>query len=173
MNFTIRKIEKGDNNSISTIIRSSLEEFGANNPGTVYFDDSTDHLFELFLTPKSIYYIAEKDGIILGGGGIFPTEGLPTDTCELVKMYIIPEARKMGIGSSLINKCMDKARSLGFKRMYLETMPGLVDAIKIYKKFNFIFLNQPLGNTGHHGCSIWMIRELLWSSFNDFVYRAK
>ena len=170
---TIRKITNKDNATLANIIRSCLEEFGENNPGTVYFDDSTDHLYEVFLNPKSFYYIAEKDGIIIGGAGIFPTEGLPSDTCELVKMYIVPEARKIGIGSSLINKCMDKARSLGFKKMYLETMPGLVEAIKLYKKFNFTPLNQPLGNTGHHGCSIWMIRELRWSSFNDYVHRAK
>ena len=61
---TIRKITNKDNATLANIIRSCLEEFGENNPGTVYFDDSTDHLYEVFLNPKSFYYIAEKDGII-------------------------------------------------------------------------------------------------------------
>ena len=46
--FSIRKIEPTDNNALAKIIRDALTEFKANKPGTVYFDDSTDHLFELF-----------------------------------------------------------------------------------------------------------------------------
>ena len=58
----IRPISLADNAAIANIIRRSLEEFGANHPGTVYYDDSTDHLFELFQsTPLSAYFIAEKD----------------------------------------------------------------------------------------------------------------
>jgi putative acetyltransferase len=51
--FTIRPIEAKDNAPIAAIIRATLKEFGANNPGTVYFDPTTDHLFELFQSPQS------------------------------------------------------------------------------------------------------------------------
>ena len=43
-----------------TIIKNTLKEFGANKPGTVYFDPTTDHLFELFSAPDSAYFIAER-----------------------------------------------------------------------------------------------------------------
>jgi len=82
----IRIIEEKDNASLAQLIRKTLKEFGANHPGTVYFDDSTDHLFEVFEIPRSVYYVAELNNEIVGGGGIYPTEGLPADTCELVKM---------------------------------------------------------------------------------------
>ncbi|WP_163362824.1 GNAT family N-acetyltransferase, partial [Escherichia coli] len=72
-------------------------EFGANKPGTVFYDDTTDHLYELFQSaPLSAYYVAEKNGELIGGAGIFPTEGLPANTCELVKMYLHKSARGMG-----------------------------------------------------------------------------
>ena len=93
----IRRIEPGDNKAIAKIIRSSLAEFGANKPGTVYYDETTDHLYELFQQQGSVYLIAEADGIILGGAGIFPSNGLPEGTCELVKMYLIPQARGFGL----------------------------------------------------------------------------
>ena len=59
----LRFIQKSDNQAIAKIIRDTLAEFGANHPGTVYFDSATDTLFEVFQKPKSIYYIAEnKEG---------------------------------------------------------------------------------------------------------------
>jgi putative acetyltransferase len=88
-----------------------LEEFGANKPGTVYFDASTDALYELFNTTKSQYYIALQNNMVVGGAGIFPTEGLPNDTCELVKMYLHPSARNIGLGKKMIQFCMASANN--------------------------------------------------------------
>jgi putative acetyltransferase len=48
MEVLIRVIEPHDNPKLASIIRSSLEEFNAHKKGTVYYDDSTDHLYELF-----------------------------------------------------------------------------------------------------------------------------
>lgn len=158
--ITIRKITKQDNATIATIIRSCLKEFGADKPGTVYYDESTDHLYELFSNPQSAYFVAESEGKILGGAGIFPSDGLPQDTCELVKMYLLAESRKSGIGAALMNRCLATAKEFGFNTIYLETLPELKRAISVYEKFNFTYLTGPLGNTGHHGCSVWMSRTL-------------
>ena len=43
--IAVRTIEKRDNPDLAVIIRSTLEEFGAARPGTVYYDPSTDQLF--------------------------------------------------------------------------------------------------------------------------------
>lgn len=157
----LRPIEPKDNPAIAKIIRQCLEEFGANKPGTVYYDATTDALYELFSAyDLSAYFIATIEGKILGGGGIFPSPALPNDTCELVKMYLLPEARGTGTGAALINLCMETARKKGFRSMYIETMPELKKAISVYEKFRFEYLNGPLGNTGHFGCGVWMLREL-------------
>jgi len=158
--IVVRKIELKDNQSIASIIRSCLEEFGANKPGTVYYDKTTDHLFELFSTEKSVYFIAELNGQVVGGGGIFPSNGLTEDTCELVKMYLKPEVRKMGLGAKIISNCIEFAGEKGYKRIYLESMPELKRAISVYEKFGFSYLSHPMGNTGHHGCSVWMSLEI-------------
>lgn len=160
MNIQIREIEASDNARLATIIRQTLAEFGANHPGTVYYDDTTDHLYELFRPPGSVYYVAEMDGELMGGGGIYPTEGLPADTCELVKMYLLPKARGTGLGKRLIEKSIAKAAELGYKKIYLETMPELKQALKVYARFGFQYLEGPMGNSGHTGCSLWMIREI-------------
>lgn len=156
----IRPIQQNDNPLIAKIIRSTLEEFGANKPGTVYYDASTDHLYELFQTKGSAYFIAEVDGQMMGGGGYFHSDGLPVDTCELVKMYLLPASRGKKIGAAIILKSMEEAKKNGFSKMYLETMPELKQAISAYEKFGFEYLTGPMGNTGHHGCSVWMCKTL-------------
>lgn len=156
----IRTIEPADNPALAIIIRNTLAEFGANHPGTVYYDSSTDALYELFQTPGSIYYVAIKDGQLMGGAGIFPSDGLPEGTCELVKMYLLPAARGLGLGKLLIDKALEFAREAGYRQVYLETMPELRKAVSVYEKFGFHYLDAPMGNTGHFGCDIWMLKQL-------------
>lgn len=156
----IRSIEPSDNPTIAAIIRQTLKEFGANHPGTVYYDETTDHLYELFQQERSVYNIALLNGKIVGGGGIYPTEGLPADTCELVKMYLLPEARGTGLGSKMITLCLEQAKQYGFSNVYLETMNELKAALKVYERMGFAYLDGPMGNSGHFGCPLWMLKSL-------------
>lgn len=159
--MNIRPIKASDNKDLAEIVRTTLVEFGANHPGTVFYDSTTDALFELFQHPRSAYFVAENElGKLMGGGGIFPTEGLPADTCELVKMYLLPEARGIGLGGMIISMCLEKAIENGFSRVYLETMPELALALKVYEKFGFEYIDSPLGNSGHFGCDLHMIKFL-------------
>lgn len=158
--INIRSICPADNPALAAIIRNTLAEFGADVPGTVFYDPTTDSLFELFQEPKAAYFVAEAEGKILGGGGIFPTEGLPAGTCELVKMYLLPEARGIGLGRTLIEKCLETAREKGFQQVYLETLGELHLALKIYAKFGFEYLKAPMGNSRHFGCGLWMLKKL-------------
>ena len=158
--ISIRKIEPTDNLALAKIIRDALTEFKANKPGTVYFDDSTDHLYELFQQEKGIYNVAIDNDQVIGGGGIVHTTGLAMDTCELVKLYLSPAARGKGIGRALMQKCLEEAKNAGYKKVYLETMPELISAIPLYEKFGFTYLTGALGNSGHSGCDIWMIKSL-------------
>ena len=157
---TIRDLRKEDNPALAKVVRDTLAEFGANHPNTVYYDPTTDTLFEVFQTPRSKYFLAELNNKIVGGGGIYPTDGLPPDTCELVKMYLLPEARGFGLGRTLIEKCIEAAAENGFKKIYLETMPELKQALSVYEKFGFEYLNGPIGNSGHTGCSLWMLKKI-------------
>lgn len=160
MNTIIRNILPSDNPVLANIVKGTLAEFGANHPGTVYYDPTTDTLYEVFQTPRSHYFVAEINGEVVGGGGIYPTDGLPQDTCELVKMYLLPQARGTGLGRTLIEKCIAKAKELGYQNIYLETMPELRQALNIYAKFGFQYLKGPMGNSGHTGCSLWMMKSL-------------
>ncbi len=160
MDFSIRPIQPGDNPILAKIIRDTLVEFKAAHPGTVYYDASTDSLYDIFLEKKSAYFVAIVNNEIVGGAGLFPTPDLPTATCELVKMYLLPQARGKGLGKYLITHVLDVATQLGYQQVYLETMPELKNALKTYEQYGFTYLPGPLGNSGHTGCSIWMLKKL-------------
>jgi len=158
--ITIRTIRATDNAPLAVIIRQTLAEFGAAKHGTVYYDESTDHLSDIFDVPNSAYFVAEENGIVLGGGGIYPTQGLPSNTCELVKMYLLPEARGKGIGRKIMDQCFAFAKKQGFEQIYLESMPELAHAVTIYERLGFRKIKSPLGDSGHYSCDIWMLKNI-------------
>jgi len=158
--LTYRPITQKDNKAIAQVIRKSLEEYGVNKPGTVYTDPTTDDLYQLFQTPKSSYWIVTDNDIVIGGCGVFPTKGLPTGYAELVKLYISSAYRGKGIGKTLMMHCMNKAKALGYSRLYLESLPELSEAIGLYTSVGFKKLAHPLGESGHFACDLWMSCEL-------------
>lgn len=159
--IVIRPIEPQDNAEIAALIRSVLTEFGANKPGTVFTDPTTDHLYELFRTPKSHYNIALVNNKIVGGCGIFPTNGMPDGCTELVKLYVNTSMRGTGIGKRLMELSCEQAIDEGYTEIYLETLPELHLAVGLYEQLGFKYLDKPYGNSGHYACDLWMAKPLV------------
>ncbi|MCI2229693.1 GNAT family N-acetyltransferase [Polaribacter sp. MSW13] len=158
--FIIREIEPRDNSQIAKVIRSVLIEFGVPKVGTAYEDKATDEMYENFQKSTSVYYVIEHKKKIVGGVGIAQLDNYEGNVCELQKMYFLPITRGKGLGSKLINTCLNKAKSLGYESCYLETMPYMDAAKALYKKNGFVNLEKPIGNTGHYSCNVWMIKKL-------------
>ena len=158
--WVIRKIEKKDNQSIAALIRAVFDELNIPKVGTAYADPYLDLMFEEYSKPKSVYFVVEINGKIVGGAGVAPLENEAVTICELQKMYFLPEIRGLGIGSQMMEKCLQSAKDFGFEKCYLETMPFMHDAQKLYKKVGFESICSPMGSTGHVSCPVWMLKEL-------------
>ncbi len=156
-----RAIRQSDNPLLASIIRDTLTEFNAARSGTVYFDPTTDDLFSLFQQAGSRYFVATNEqDMVWGGAGVYPTEGLPAGYCELVKFYLLPAARGRGNGTALTKLCLEAARELGYTHVYLESLPELKKALRLYEREGFEYLAAPLGRSGHFGCDRWMLKKL-------------
>lgn len=147
------------NAAIASIIRNSLAEFGANLPGTVYFDPTTDDLASLFAVQGKYWILVENDEV-LGGGGWYPTPGLPAGYAELVKLYLAPQARGHGYGKLLMKTIADDALTDGYSHLYLESLPELEQAVQLYVKQGYRPIPAALGQSGHFGCTIFMVKKL-------------
>ena len=156
----IRPIEAGDDAAMAAVIRAVMPEFGAVGDGFAINDPEVDWMHRAYAIDRAAYFVVEDAGKVMGGGGIAPLLGGDPDTCELRKMYFLPELRGRGAGAALMARCLDAARGLGFRRCYLETLCGMDAAMKLYERSGFHRIDGPLGATGHGGCNTFYLRDL-------------
>jgi N-acetylglutamate synthase-like GNAT family acetyltransferase len=93
---------------------------------------------------RGFIYLAKDGDKIIGTAGI-ANEG--DDVFELIKMAVAPEFRGQGISKLLIEKCLDKAKELKAKKIFLYSNSQLTTAITLYKKYGFVHVdasNSPL-----------------------------
>lgn len=160
MSYDIRPITPADNAAVAQVIRSVMPEFGADGPGFAIHDAEVDHMAEAYAAPRSAYFVVVQDGQVCGGAGIAPLVGREADTCELRKMYFLPEARGIGAGTAMMALCLDAARGFGYSHCYLETLTGMDAAQRLYERNSFQRIDGPLGATGHGGCNLFYLRTL-------------
>ncbi|VXC32946.1 GNAT family N-acetyltransferase [Maribacter litoralis] len=159
-NVIIREIRKEDNPQVARVIRQVLEDLGVPKVGTAYEDPSLDNMYEHYDKPKATYFVIEENGSILGCAGVAQLDNYKGNVCELQKMYFLQEARGKGVGHKMINVCLDKAKEYGFDACYLETMPYMDAAQKLYKKMGFEYIDARMGDTGHYSCPVFMLKTL-------------
>ena len=158
--ISIRPIELQDNPFVESLIKSVFDELDLPKTGTAYEDASLKTMYQNYNCENSIYFVLETNGKIIGGAGIASLENEKMEVCELQKMYFLPEARGLGFGNQLMQLCLEKAKMFGFESCYLETLPQMKDAQKLYVKSGFNYLEKPFGLTGHTSCPIWMLKKL-------------
>lgn len=158
--FIIREITLKDNLQLAHMVRNVIVEMGAPKIGTAYEDNATDQMFETYQKEKATYFVVEHNNKVVGGAGIAQLDNFEGNTCELQKMYFLPIARGRGLGAKLIAVCLEKAKEFGFENCYLETLPYMEAAVKLYKKYGFENLAAPMGNTRHYSCNVWMIKQI-------------
>lgn len=156
----IRPIEKKDNPKIAAAIREVLVEHGVPKVGTTYEDVALDCMFETYGDSKAIYFVVSLGDVVLGGAGIAPLANYDGNICELQKMYFTAALRGKGIGQQMMQKCLTAAAAFGFEKCYIETMPYMEAAQKLYVKNGFKYIDGPMGDTGHYSCPVYMLKEL-------------
>ena len=158
--YLLRPIETRDDPAIADIIRKVMPEFGATGSGFAINDPEVDWMSRAYAEPRSAYFVVERGDKVVGGGGVAPLAGGDGLTCELRKMYFLPEARGIGAGAAMMARCLQTAREFGFSQCYLETLCGMDAAMRLYERTGFRRLDAPLGATGHGGCNAFYILEL-------------
>lgn len=154
----LRKIKIEDNEAVADLIRDVLSEFGANKPGFAAADPETDRMYETYQKSGTAYWVIEQKGKIVGGAGVGKLKGY-TDACELQKMYIQKSLRGLGMGKKLMEECLQFAQER-YRAIYIETFYDMEPAKKLYERYGFAYLSEPIGNTGHFGCDIYMAKYL-------------
>ncbi|RLV59706.1 GNAT family N-acetyltransferase [Parashewanella curva] len=160
MEYIIRAITAEDDLTVKSIIHAVGAEFGAIGEGFGPSDDEVYAMSSHYKTEyQSQYFVAELNGKVIGGSGIASFHH-SNETCELKKLFILPDARGLGVGKGLTKACLNFAKEQGFRECYLDTLSNMESAIALYKKMGFVQLEQPHIDSTHNGCDIWMLKQL-------------
>jgi putative acetyltransferase len=157
---TIREVREEDNAALAKAIRQVLIDIGVPKVGTAYADPELDFMYQAYQTTRSAYFVIEEDGVVLGGAGIAPLAGEDPKICELQKMYFLAQGRGRGLGQQMIDHCLAYAKDQNFELCYLETLPYMKAAQKLYLKTGFSYIDGPMGSTGHTSCNVWLTKAL-------------
>jgi len=76
--------------------------------------------------------------LLAPGRGCVAIRRLAGDTCELKRLFVKPAERGTGLGRSLAEAAIARARELGYRRMLLDTTPGMEAAHALYRRLGFL-----------------------------------
>ncbi|MEM9920367.1 MAG: GNAT family N-acetyltransferase [Bacteroidota bacterium] len=156
----IRLIQANDNPAIAQIIRTVMTEYECVGEGYSINDPEVDQMFETYNNDRSAFFVLEDEEGLAGCGGIGPLANGDSSICELKKMYFYRRLRGRGLGRKLIELCLDRARQIGYKQCYLETVDRMAEANALYQKVGFRKLSCPVGDTGHSSCDAYYSLDL-------------
>lgn len=116
-----------------------------------------DHPVEHIIDKGGFIFMAELDGKPVGSFAMMKSEN-PKYDYELVKFAVDPSAQGHRIGSRLLQHCIDKAKSLGAKHLFLESNHNNAAAVHLYEKFGFHKI--PVQHSDYARCDIQMEMNL-------------
>jgi len=135
----IRSASNADCGRVQNLVFGVLREYGLE-PDLQGTDRDIVDIETHYIERGGVFELIEDaEGELLGTVGLYPMD---KDTVELRKMYFSPGLRGKGFGKKTLQRMIEKARELGFKKIYLETARVLKEAVHLYEKFGFEPTNE-------------------------------
>jgi N-acetylglutamate synthase-like GNAT family acetyltransferase len=130
----IRSASNADCERVQNLVFGILCEYGLK-PDLNGTDRDIADIEAHYLTRGGIFELIENEaGELLGTVGLYP---INDETIELRKMYFSPKIRGQGFGKKTLQRMIEKARELSYRKIYLETAVILKEAVHLYEKFGF------------------------------------
>ena len=129
--FLIRSWETRDRADAFHVIRDVLLEYGLRSEPFAADRDVYD--VEIYYHAKGgEFWVVEREGEIVGTAAYYPIER-GNNAVEIRKMYILPKARRQGLGKFLLQELESKIASRGFDEIWIETASVLKEAVRMYE----------------------------------------
>jgi ribosomal protein S18 acetylase RimI-like enzyme len=113
------------------------------------FDEEVANLAEKYALPEGRLFLAFSDEKL---AGCIALRKLEDGICEMKRLFVKDEFRGQKIGITLIEKLIEEAQKIGYKKMRLDTYPPkMAKAVKLYESYGFReippYYHNPYGET--------------------------
>jgi putative acetyltransferase len=98
------------------------------------FQQELECLPGAYAPPFGCLLLAEFDG---QAGGCIALRRLADGICEMKRLYVAPGYRGTGSGRALVGALMDRAKTIGYRAVRLDTLPSMQNAIALYRSLGF------------------------------------
>jgi putative acetyltransferase len=119
------------------------------------FATELDTLPGEYASPRGRLLLARDGDAVAGCVAMRPLTG---DTCEMKRLYVTPRFRAAGVGRLLAERVITEARSAGYTRMYLDTLPTMKGAQRLYESLGFrdirAYRHNPIAGTRYLGLDL-------------------
>lgn len=99
------------------------------------FDKEMETLQEMYGPLNGGLFLAISNGKPVGVAGV---RRFADKACEVKRMFVQPASRGLGIGKLLLTVCIEKAKSLRYELIKLDTADFMKPAIKLYTDHGFV-----------------------------------
>ena len=152
--FLIRDWQPSDRASAAEVIRQVLVEYGLPwQPEEA--DRDVLEVEKFYLAQQGEFWIVEIGGEIVGTAAYFPLDN-EAERVEIRKMYLLPLARKQGLGTYLLLRLEKSIKKRGFNEVLIETASCLQEAVILYEKNQY----QPLLEVSTTRCDLAYYKKL-------------
>ncbi|MEZ5429535.1 MAG: GNAT family N-acetyltransferase [Pyrinomonadaceae bacterium] len=113
------------------------------------FDQEVENLPGAYVPPDGRLYLALADDKL---AGCIALRKLEEGICEMKRLFVREDFRGRRIGIMLIEKLLEEARLIGYRRMRLDTFPAKMGkAVELYRSYGFYeippYYHNPYGET--------------------------
>ncbi|HSE12037.1 MAG TPA: GNAT family N-acetyltransferase [Rudaea sp.] len=119
------------------------------------FESELANLPGQYAAPGGRLLIACSDGAVAGCVALRP---LTADACEMKRLFVRPANRAAGVGKMLAERVIAEARSIGYRRMCLDTLPSMGRAQQLYEALGFrdieAYRYNPVAGTRYLGLEL-------------------
>jgi len=123
------------------LVRQLFREYAASLEIDLCFQNFEEELASLpgkYQSPQGRLLLARDEQMVLGCVALRPID---TESCEMKRLYVRPQARGLNLGQRLAERICDEAKQAGYQRICLDTLPSMTPAIRIYEGLGF----KPIG----------------------------
>ena len=100
------------------------------------FEQEMASLPGAYAVPQGRLFFAEINGRPAGCVGVRPLSE-SDGVCEMKRLYVDPEMRGQGIGTTLALAAIKAAKEIGYRKLMIDTLPSMRMAVKLYRELGF------------------------------------